>query len=104
MSSGRLMGWVWMQRSGSTPLDELHFAGGGEIEETAFREHGLDDRRMRHRLEGVVQIHARQRFLELAELHAHAFAVEDHERRAELLDQTTNFGGLERIDESRAAH
>ena len=85
-------------------LHHLHLAGGGEIEEAALGQHGLDDRRVWHGLECVVQIHPRQRFLQLAELHAHALAVEDHQRRAELLDQAANFGGLERIDESRAAH
>src|SRR4029077_8971197 len=46
----------------------------------------------------------RQRLPELAQLHAHALAVEDEERGAKLLDETANFGGLERSDESRPAH
>src|SRR5205823_8951308 len=36
--------------------------------------------------------------------HAHALAVEDQERRAELADEAPNLRGLERVDESRAAH
>ena len=85
-------------------LCQLHLAAGGEIEEAALGDHRLHHGRVRHGLQRVVQIDARQRLLQLAVLHAHALAVEDQERRAELPDEAADFGGLKRIDESRARH
>ena len=60
MSAGRLMGCVWMQRSGATPrrLHQLHLPGGGQIEEAALADDRLHHRRMRQRLERVVQVDA----------------------------------------------
>src|SRR5207253_1936337 len=85
-------------------LHQLHLAARGQIEETALGDDRLHDRRMGHGLQRVVQIDSRQRLAKLAELHAHALAVEDQERRAELADEAPNLRGLERVDESRAAH
>jgi len=85
-------------------LHQLHLAGGGEIEETALLDHRLHDGRMRHGFQGVVQIDSRSALPKLAELHAHALAVEDQERRTELPDEAADFRGLERVDESRASH
>ena len=53
----RLIGCVWMQRSGATPkrCDQLHLAGRGEIQTAALLHDRLDHRRMRQGLERVVQ-------------------------------------------------
>ena len=74
-----LMGCVWMQRSGATPSvgGELHLTGRRKIEKAARFDHGAHRRRVRQRLQRVVQINARQRPRELAELRADALAVDD---------------------------
>ena len=63
MSMSRLIGCVWMQRAGSMPepRDQLHFAGGGEIQPAAQLDDGPHHGRMRQRLERVVQVDAGQR-------------------------------------------
>ncbi len=91
---------IWID---AEALHELHFAGRRQIHERAFGIHGAHDCRVRQRLECVVKIHAGQRLLELAELHAYALAVHDEQRRTELLHQSADFRGLERIDETGAA-
>ena len=57
---------------------------------------------MRQRLERVVQVDARQRLVQLAVLLAHALAVDDEQRRAELGHQPPDLRRGERIDVSRA--
>ncbi len=91
-------------RIDAEPLDELHFAGRREIHERAFGIHGAHDRRVRQRLQRVMQIHARQRLAQLAQLHAHALAVHDEQRRTEFLHQPADLAGLERIDEAGATN
>ena len=101
ISRSRLIGWVWMQRSGATrkARRELHFAGGGQIEQAARLDDGAHRRRMRQRLQRIMQIDARQRPAELAELPANARAVDDQERRAKLAHQPADMLRLEGIDE-----
>ena len=64
---------------------------------------GLDHRRMRQRLERIVQVHARQRLVQLAVLLAHALAVDDEQRRAELGHQPADLGRLKWIDDEPAS-
>ena len=66
MSLSRLIGCVWMQRAGSMPRrdDQLHLAGGGQVEVAAQRGDGAHHGRVRQRLQRVVQVHARQRLLQ----------------------------------------
>jgi hypothetical protein len=64
------------------PLDQLHFARGGEIEPAAERVDGAHHGRRRQRLQRVVQVDSGQRLVQLAVLRAHAFAVDDQQRRA----------------------
>lgn len=92
-----------VRRDSETP-DEVHLAGGCEVEEAAFSQHGAHHCSMRHGLERIVQIDARQRSAQFPELHAHPLAIEDDERRAELTNQPPDFRRLKRIDESRAPH
>src|SRR3954466_8268465 len=53
---------------------------------------------MRQWLECVVEIHARQGTMQLAVLLAHALAVDDEQRRAELRDQPADLRAGERVD------
>jgi len=80
----RLIGWVWMQSSGSTG----HRANHG---------------RVRQRLQGVVQIDPGQRPLQFAVLATDTLAIDDQQRRAELTDQATNLARLEWVDIGRLA-
>ncbi len=84
-------------------LHQRHFTARGQIEVAALGQQRLHHGRVRQRLQCVVQLHLRQRVLELAVLHAHPRAVEDQERRAELVHQAAHLGRLERVDEARAA-
>jgi hypothetical protein len=90
-------------RSDAQAVHELHFSGRGEIQKAALLDHRMHDRRVRHGLQCIVQIDSRQSLAQLPELHAHALAVEDEERRAELLDEPPDLSGLEGIDESCTA-
>ena len=78
--------------------DELRFAGGREIQPAAELDDGLHHGRVRQRLQRVVQVDARQRLVQLAVLLAHALAVDDQQRRAELRHQPVDLRRLERID------
>ena len=89
-------------RVDAEPLHELHLAGSREIQERAFRDHRLHHRRMRQGLQRVMQVDTRQRLAQLAQLHTHALAVHDEQRRAELLHQPADLDGLERIEETAA--
>ena len=64
MSLGRLIGCVWMQqrRVDAQARYQLHFARGGQIQQPTLCDHGPDHRRMRQRLERVVQVHAGSAF------------------------------------------
>ena len=84
-------------------LYELHLARRGQIEEGALLDHRAHDGRVRHGLERVVQVHARQRLAQLAKLLPYPLAVEDDERRAELFHQPADLVRLERIDEALAS-
>ena len=59
-----------------------------------------DHGRVRQRLQRVVQVDAGQRLVQLAVLLAHALAVDDEQRRAELRHQALDLRLRERIDES----
>ena len=85
-------------------LYELHFSGGGEIEKAALCHHRLHHGRVRQRLQGVVQIDAGQSLTQFAELDPDALGIEDEQWRAEFLHQPADLRGLERIDETGAAH
>ncbi len=50
-----------------------------------------------------MQVHAGQRLVQLAVLLADALAVDDEQRRAELLHQPADLHGLERIEITAAA-
>jgi hypothetical protein len=82
------------------PLDELHFAGRGEIEETAFCNDRIHDGGVRHGLQSIMKIDPRQRLAQFPVLHAYPLAVEDNQRRAELLHQAPDLRRLEGINES----
>jgi hypothetical protein len=77
---------------------KLHFAGRGEIEEAARFDDGTHRRRMRQRLQRVVQVDARQRPRELAKLRTNALAIDNEERRAKLRHEPANLGRLKRIN------
>jgi hypothetical protein len=98
------MGMDAAGRIAAQPLHELHFPGRGEIQEAALPQHGLDDGRMWHGLQCVMQIDPRERLLELAVLHAHPLAIEHQQRRPELLHEPADLGRLEGINEARTAH
>ena len=66
--------------TGAQPLHQLHFAGGGQVQIAARLHHHLHHGGMRQRLERIVQIDIRQRLLQLAQLHANPFAVNDQQR------------------------
>ena len=87
-----------MQRSGrdALRLDQLDFAGRGEVEERAFVAQARDHRRVRQRLQRVVQVDAGQRRLQRAVLAADLFAIDDQQRRAETGRQPTDFSFRER--------
>ena len=78
--------------------DELGFTGGGEVQPATELDDGLDHRRMRQRLERVVQVDAGQRPMQLAVLLAHPLAVDDEQGRAELRHEPADLGGGERVD------
>ena len=82
---------------------ELHLARGRHVQPTALVDDRAHHRRMRQRLERVMQVDARQRLAELAVLHAHPFAVDDQQRRAELGHQAPDLLRLEWINETLAA-
>ena len=79
---------------------ELHLAGGRKIEKAARIDHRTHRRRMRQRLQRIVQVDAGQHAGEPAVLRANALAIEDEERRAKFADQPPYVGRLEWINEA----
>ena len=102
MSMSRLIGCVWMQRAGSMPSCVTSWVSPvvARSNQPPSSTIVCDHRRVRQWLERVVQIDARQRLVQLAVLLAHALAIDDQQRRAELPDQPLDLGRLEGIDDN----
>ena len=104
MSLSRLMGWVWMQRSGATLRRRTSSTSplvARSKNAPSCLQH-VDDRGMRQGLERVVKIDARQRRGERAVLRAHALGI-DHEQAAsrsghQVLDRLAGERILRRIE------
>jgi hypothetical protein len=70
-------------RGDALRLDQLDLAGRRQVEEGALVPQRRNDRRVRQRLERVVQVDARQSCAQGAVLAADLFAIDDQQRRAE---------------------
>ena len=70
-------------RADALRFDQLDLTGRRQVEERALVTQRRNYRRMRQRLERVVEVDARQRSAQGVVLAADLFAVDDQERRAE---------------------
>ena len=98
MSLSRLIGCVWMQRSGAMPcaLTSSTSPVVARSKNAPSSRRQRDYRRVRQRLQRVVQVDAGQRRLQRVVLATHLFAIDDQQRRAETGGQPADFGFRER--------
>ncbi len=88
-----------MQRFGSTPKRRTNSTSPlvARSKKAPSPTEGRDQRCMRQRLQGVVQINARQRCAETAILLTHAFGIDDEQGRAVASHQMLDRLSRERI-------
>ena len=104
MSLSRLIGWVWMQRSGADPRRRTR-STSPLVAKSKSALFGASRRRdLRQGLQCVVELDARQRRAERAVLRTDALRIDDEQRRAvaahQVLDRLARERVLARIEPS----